>query len=99
MVPACNCLVCLQLKERGILQQDFPTLDKHIWNPPPFRFSKGGQNFPIERKGFVKEGVCSKKGGCVCVLLIYTISISILFVPQEGIILVESNQQIYDFYK
>ena len=36
---------------------------------------------------------------CVCVLLIYTISISILCVSQEGFRLVESNQQIYNFYK
>ena len=31
--------------------------------------------------------------------LIYTIYISVLCVSQEGLSLVESNQQIYDFYK
>ena len=35
----------------------------------------------------------------VCALPIYTISISIFFVAQEGLCLIESNQQIYDFYK
>ena len=35
----------------------------------------------------------------VCVLLIYTIYVSILFVSQEEQSLIESNKQIYDFYK
>ena len=35
----------------------------------------------------------------MCGLLIYTISISILCVSQEEPRLVESNKQIYDFYK
>ena len=34
-----------------------------------------------------------------CVLFIYTICISILCVSQEGVSLVESNQQICDFYR
>lgn len=36
---------------------------------------------------------------CVCVLLIYIISISILCVSQGGLSLDESKQQIYEFYK
>ena len=35
----------------------------------------------------------------LCILLIYTIFLSILCVSEEGSSLVESNQQIYDFYK
>ena len=35
----------------------------------------------------------------VCVLLIYTISLTILCVSWEEFSLIESNQQIYDFYK
>ena len=35
----------------------------------------------------------------LCILLIYTIFLSILCVSEEGRSLVESNQQIYDFYK
>ena len=35
---------------------------------------------------------------CLC-LLIYTIFISILYVSLEGLGLIESYQQIYDFYK
>ena len=35
---------------------------------------------------------------CVCVLFIYTISIRIIYVSQEEISLIDSNQQIYDFY-
>ena len=34
---------------------------------------------------------------CVCVLCIYTISISTVFVSREDLTLIESNQQIYDF--
>ena len=34
----------------------------------------------------------------VCILLIYLTSITILCVSQERLSLVESNQQIYDFY-
>ena len=34
----------------------------------------------------------------VCILIIYFISITILCVSQERLRLVESNQQIYDFY-
>ena len=33
----------------------------------------------------------------VCVLLVYTISLSILCVPWEELNLIESNQRIYDF--
>ena len=36
---------------------------------------------------------------CVCVLFIYTISISIPCISWEELSLMESNQQIYDFYK
>ena len=36
---------------------------------------------------------------CMCVLFIYTISISIIYVSQEEPSLIASNQQIYDFYK
>ena len=36
---------------------------------------------------------------CVCVLFIYTISISIICVSQEKPSLIASNQQIYDIYK
>ena len=35
----------------------------------------------------------------VCVLFIYTISLSIHCVSREGLTLLESNQQICDFYK
>ena len=35
----------------------------------------------------------------VCVLFIYTISISVICVSQEETDLIASNQQIYDFYK
>ena len=36
---------------------------------------------------------------CVCVLLIYTISTITLCVWQEGLSVVECNQQMYDFCK
>ena len=36
---------------------------------------------------------------CVCVLFIYTVSISIICVSQEEPNLIASNQQMYDFYK
>ena len=36
---------------------------------------------------------------CVCVLFIYTISISILCVSREELSLIKSNQQTCDFYK
>ena len=36
---------------------------------------------------------------CVCVLFIYTISISILCVLREELSLIKSNQQVCDFYK
>ena len=35
----------------------------------------------------------------VCVLFIYTISISIICVSKDELSLAASNQQIYDFYK
>ena len=35
----------------------------------------------------------------LCVLLIYTIPITSLYVSQEGLSLVESNQQMYGFHK
>ena len=49
-----------------------------------------------------KEGVGSSLiflsvfGVCVCFLLVYTISITIICVSQEGPSLIASNQQIYD---
>ena len=36
---------------------------------------------------------------CVCVLFIYTISISIICASQEEPSLIATNQQIYDIYK
>ena len=53
------------------------------------------------KKGGVGKIVCcsSLSVSVVCVLHFYTISISILCVSEEGLSPVESNQQIYDFYK
>ena len=36
---------------------------------------------------------------CVCVLFIYAISISIIYVSQKELILTASNEQIYNFFK
>ena len=56
---------------------------------------KWDSEFSTKTGGVSKIYGCSKKGGII--LFIYTIFVSNLCVSQEG--LVESNQQIYDFYK
>ena len=38
-------------------------------------------------------------GVCMCVRFFYNISISIICVSKDKLSLIESNQQIYDFYK
>ena len=53
-------------------------------------------------EGLVKWMNCSKKKGGLSLkflLLIYMIYISILCVPQEGLSLIESNQQVFNFSK
>ena len=56
---------------------------------------RGVEIFPIKMEGLVKQvGLCVY----VCVLLNYTISISIIFVSLEEPSLIASNQQIYGFY-
>ena len=52
-------------------------------------------------EGLVKWMNCSKKGRLWIkfLLLIYMIYISILCVPQEGLSLIESNQQVFNFSK
>ena len=52
--------------------------------------------FSIKRKGLVPVLSFSQCLVCVCVLFVYTISITIICVSQEGPSLIASNQQIYD---
>ena len=79
------------------------------WSLSFWNFSKKGASDFSHKKGGVGKirWVVLKKGvsltflptKLVCVLFIYTISISILCVSREEGSLTESNQQIYDFYK
>ena len=62
----------------------------------------GVQILSTKWEGLVKWMNCSKKKGGLSLkflLLIYMIYISILCVPQEGLSLIESNQQVFNFSK
>ena len=64
----------------------------------------GGGGVVLKREGITNTNPSLSKVSFLsvcgmCVLLIYTISINIRCVSQERFSLVESNQQIYDFYK
>ena len=65
-----------------VRKQKFRSVHTTIQNPPPHSF----------------QCYLSLSVWCVCVLFIYTISISII-VSQEESSLIASNEQIYNFYK
>ena len=83
------------------------SLGKNLFSIRTLFFSKKGEKWVQIFKGgsliiiLTNPFQCylSLRVWCVCVLLIYTISVSIICVSQEEPSPIASDQQMYDFYK